>query len=189
MYFELQLYTFGWASLLTTYLINGPLVIWNIGIGSLNPILAYVFNFARMTYKFNLNFLLVEAWILRMSIVWIWKRPPPIQEDFFAIFLPTLNIVIGFWFSWILFLTGERGHHTVNRLVSADHGIAWPDSDIRLDIDKLFVFLAAMSFVTFLINKLVSRLKSFCSSESKIIVLNPNAAEANDNGNDNSSQR
>ncbi len=140
---------------------------WILWVGPIWRWLAYVHYFIRLTNVFDNTMLVTETWIVRMSTEWIWKRPPTIHEDFFAIFIPALNIVLAVWFSWLQFLTGERGHQSIIRHTGSKD-LDWPMADFTLNIDIMVIGLAGLSAIAYLVNEVAAKIKDHCCNNRNI---------------------
>ncbi len=126
-----------------------------------------------MTNMLNLYLLAIESWIVRMLTEWIWQRPPPIQEDFFAVFLPCCNLIFGFWVAWLQFITGEKGRHVSQRLTGRkDINDGWPEADFSLDIDNIVIVLTGLSVIAYFVNKLWQHCFNQTSAKRSNNILN-----------------
>ncbi len=92
MYFQLQ--TNGW-----TFSLVISSIIWAIPVSfhvtdSSNPFLAYVAFIGARSYLVYASLDIFEAIVFRLIVELIWKRVPPVNEDFFQVFLGVLNLLI-----------------------------------------------------------------------------------------------
>ena len=78
-------------------------------VGPVWSILAYFYYFGRVAVVSHVVLVVAETFLIRLLIDKAWKRLPPISDEFFAFFLPILNLLFGIWIAWQQLATNERG--------------------------------------------------------------------------------
>ncbi len=90
-------------------IICNPLRIWFELLGPIKQFLAYVYYYGYVLSYYICIFTVIETLILRLLIVWIWKRPPPLCDDFFQVFVRVFNIMLALLQGSQQFFTKEGG--------------------------------------------------------------------------------
>ncbi len=114
----------------------------------------------------------MECAIIRFLIDIVWKRIPPVSDEFFSTFLLTLNTLLGMVFGWLSLITGEGGEVRY-RLTGLDvrHYSTTANVNVRISPAILTVGLTPIALVVMIqgFGKLVKWIQ-----KAKANKVNPN---------------
>ncbi len=127
-----------WA-IASSITLASSLNVWSYVIGPiwrLPAVFFYIYRFCTLVHIF---FSLAEAALFRFLIDKVWRRIPPINEDFFLWFITLFNVAIGAFCSVLHLISGE-GAIPVRKVMGVDLG-SYPDPDFRLKMPLILLGL------------------------------------------------
>ena len=139
---------------------------WSVLITPLWTALAYFYYYVRITVIYHIYFVVIESFGLRLLVDRVWKRPPPLNDEFFSVFLTIVNFVLGFWLCNQQLATWERGPiiYRITGQLPAD----WPAAKLRLRSDWLTFSLAFLSAFAYFSLRAFHHLKRWVKAWSAV---------------------
>ena len=114
------------------YLAQDPLLaIFVLTTVQLHPFLIGIYKFGVMAASSYFSMTVIELATLRFLIVFVWKRVPPIQDQFTVMFLTALNILISCLVSGSRFQTMEDLGYDAQFLGADSHFVPQPALKMR----------------------------------------------------------
>ena len=123
---------------------------WSQVIGPVWEPLAYIFCIGRSTIMANAMLSFTEAAIIRILTDSVWKRMPPIVDDFFQVFFTIANLLAGMIIAGTQLFTNESGSE-IYRLTGRNVA-DYPKPGLELKIPlKLFITMT----LTFIVSGII----------------------------------
>ena len=115
-----QLYSIGcFISIISNLVLNNILGIFVLSNTQLHPFLIATYKFGLMAASSYFSMTCIEVAILRFLTIFVWKRVPPLEDQFTIAFLTTVNIFFCVLVGGSRFLTGEGLEYDA-KLLGAD---------------------------------------------------------------------
>ena len=115
-----QLYTIGCIlSIICNLVLNNILGFFVLCNTQLHPFLIATYKFGLMSASSYFSMSVIEVAILKFLTIFIWKRVPPIEDQFTITFLTIINIFVSVLVGSSRFLTGEGLEYDA-KLLGAD---------------------------------------------------------------------
>lgn len=130
--------------------IHSSIVVGSVLIGPLGPISAGIF---ATLGAFRVIFVLlsfIESVIVRFLILRVWKRHPPINEDFFALFALVFNYTLSAFFA--LFVYMSNGQLNQQWILMGKNPDEIPEDIVRFRITG-FLILVAVTLIIAMVSR------------------------------------
>ncbi len=124
--------------------------VWSYLIGPVSRPVALLFFVHRFATLVHVFFVLVETVVFRLAIDKFWRRIPPINEDFFALYLIILNPILGLVLSLVHLSTGEGFAHVYRVMGKNIDEIPEPELKLKTPL-KIFAVGGLILTVCFVI--------------------------------------
>ena len=127
-----QLYTIGCilSMVVGNLVLNNILGIFIMSNSQLHTILIVIYKFGLMAASSYFSLTVIEVAILRFLTIFVWKRVPPIEDQFTVIFLTLVNILFCILIGTSRFQTGEGLEYDA-RFLGADP-LLIPNPNLRM---------------------------------------------------------
>ena len=132
------------VSMFCNFVLNNILAIFVLTTVQLHPFLIGIYKFGVMAASSYFSMTVIELATLRFLIVFVWKRVPPIQDQFTVMFLTALNILISCLVSGSRFQTMEDLGYDA-QFLGADAQLVPPPA-LRMKYVTVYLYFAFKTF-------------------------------------------
>ncbi len=107
LYFQIYS-TFGCMSVLFNTLLT-PIRVWSEIVNPVSTSVAYFYYYGHVVHFTFGAMTIIQSFVVRIMISCIWKRPSPLEDEFFQLFFCLFNIMLSFLFGSLQLITKEGG--------------------------------------------------------------------------------
>ncbi len=126
-------------------LINAPLFVWHIFVGPLWTIFAYHYYIVHVSIFTMSVLILTETFVIRVMAEKVWKRMPPVQDDFFCFFLWIMNCLVTLFVAGKYYAAGQWGA-LIYRLTGRSTWL-FPKPIVKMYTAEIILVLGFLSLV------------------------------------------